>query len=207
MKHESEAFGPRAVEEWLLYCRSSCETISINIVGEEKEYTIGGRYTYSVYRGLRLQMDTSGGLLELNLDPFQPATYWLTGHAFAGPMLLAGIEKGSCRVQDTGRDGVPTIHLETLNPRCRIDAYKLEPRLVTCPLRVFGLESCEIVLEHYGMLVWSRRRTLPATKLRRNFVGSCRTVDFSPDPIGRSLNEITLIVAVTDIIVSEFMVS
>jgi len=207
MGHQNAVFSQAAVQEWLIYFKRSYRTFAVDICGEGKEYPIGGRYSYSGNIDLSLQIDVPSGVLELDLraDKSSPWNRRLFGTApLVGKVLLVGIEGGSCRVENSHHKGTPVIHLESLNPRCEIDAHRTDVDLTTCPLIVSGIDSCEMVLEDYEMLDRSRRQALPATKPRRNFVGSCRTLDSSPDPVGRALKEIGLLVAVTQLIVKDY---
>lgn len=207
MRHQNAAFSQPAVQEWLLYFKRSSKTFSVEITGEEKNYTVGGRYTYSGNIDVSLQMDVSGGCLELALkaDKSSPRNRQLFGTSpLVGPIVFAGMEIGSCRVENSHDEDKPVIRVETRNPSCRLEAFRVAANLVTCPLFIRGLEDCEVVLEDYEMLDKIGRKTLPKIRPGRHFVGSCRALNFAPDPVGRALKEIALVVAVAQLIVKDY---
>jgi hypothetical protein len=206
MRHHSDAFSQTPLQEWLIYFKRSYRTFSVWIIGDDKEYRADGRYSYSFNVEVSLQIDVPDNLIALDLKADKRARWnrRLFGTApLVGTIVMAGAESGSCCVENSHQEETPVIRVETKNPHCRLEAYRANPGLVSCPLLVFGMENCEVVLEDYEMLDKVRRRALPETPPKRNFVGSCRTIQYSPDPIGRAINEITVVVAVAHLIVKE----
>jgi hypothetical protein len=119
-----------------------------------------------------------------------------------GKILIDGENSGSCVVENSHEEDKPVIRVEMKS--YRIEAYRAVPNFVACPMLVFGIENCEMVLERYVMLDRRRKRALPDNGLKWNFVGSCRSVRYTEDIINRRLVGISILVAVSEFIVGDY---
>ena len=205
MHHHCNAFSQASVQEFLFYFKRSLRTFSFWIIGEESELRIDGKQSYPRKKFISLTAQVANTAFGLDLDIDKEA-HWTRKVGGTSPLIgsiVSGSEIiGTCWAENDQKGG-PVIRVETCDPRSRLEAHKTDPGLVMCPLLVSGLENCEVVLENYYSLARARRQELPQTKLKRHFVGSCRTKRYREDPLGDDLLPLTILVSVSQFIVQE----
>jgi hypothetical protein len=205
MYHYCNAFSQAPVQEFLFYFKTSLRTFSFWIIGEESEMRIDGKHSYpgNSFISLTAQVANTAFGLDLEIDEEAHWTRKVGGTSpLIGPIVSGGEPIGTCWAENNHVGG-HVIRVEIGEPRSRLEAYKTDPGLVMCPLLVFGLANCEVVLENYNSIAKARRQELPQTKLKRHFVGSCRTSRYRTDPLGDDLLSLTILVSVSQFIVQE----
>jgi len=211
MYHKNDAFSGSPLDEWLIYFTRSTKSILIQIIGADGTRGVHGQYSFSTENILSLQMDVPGKSLLLNLKVERggggETWIFLSDDRLVGDIISAGNQSGACVVVNSHNENQPVIRVENRDPHYLLEAYRMEASLVKCPLLVFGINGCEMVLEDYYMLDQQRNLALPENELRRNFVGSCRSVRYSPDSIEELLDGICLIVAISELIVKDYFMS
>jgi hypothetical protein len=207
MQHANNNFSRPPVQEWLIYFKRSFKTFSIWIIGDDKEYKVDGQYCYSGNVNVSLKMNAMGNVIGLDLKTDVNSSWnrRLFGTApLVGFVILDGNQIGSCIVQNSHQEGISVIHVENRKPIYQLDAHWTETGWVAFPLLVFGIENCEMILEYYQMMDKGRRQQLPNNNHKKYFVGSCRSTHFTEDPISGVVPGISLVVAVSELIVKEY---
>ena len=205
-RHVSDFFQETGNEEWLVYFTRSFRSFAVFLVSHEKTtHEFLGTYRYSGNVDVAFSFNCLGSRIELELNARKSAPFRkrLFGSApLDGTVVVSGTPTALCTVQNSHEEGLPVIHLEDASPEWQLDAHRVRPKDVICPLYVFARNKGEILLEDYTMLQRRSKLALPSSQPKRHFSGSVRL--FSDVSLSEMAPAIGVIVTVTELLVKDY---
>lgn len=208
--HLSPLFSAAPIREPLIYFKRSWKTFSITFSEVDSSQVFNGTYKFSGAINLDVSVEALPSPISLSLkpDPNYGLFRKMGGTApLLGDILCEGQQLGNCRVENSHSENDPVIRIRGDSLPGKLDAFRSDPILVSCPLLVFGIRDCEMVMQDYSSLTREQRRCLPDAYPKRQFVGSCRSIRFNSDFMGSYIQFLAILVAVNEFIVKDSYMS
>ena len=194
----------RPGEEWLLYLKRSIRKFEVIITNGEIEFRgLGTRESlFNVDLSFGLTGFSKSIKLSLTSDKTAPRRRRFFGTApLIGTLLLDDQPSGSCIVQNSYDEDVPVIRLET--KALTLDAYRVFPNDVCCPMIVHGMPKHELRLGVYQLLSPQARSKLPKWPAKRHFAGSCTATAPYTQPVDEFMEILGTLVTISQLLVME----